>query len=158
MVLKNVAQQRLCLMAFLLAYFRTFLINQKTTTLGHEGIARDVSLNFEMRIGNRKYQIKSSDFRIVAPYLHLTLDVWSTNPKTYFFGEPIFIQNLDNLVDNYTIGYPNPQIDLMDSTLLEDDNDLHFNKLEIEFDNTNLFQITNVKSKGTYKGRRKTDY
>lgn len=108
----------------------------------------NVCLNFEMKIGNRKYQIKSSDFRIVTPDLHLTLDVWSTNPKTYFLGEPIFIENSKNLMDKYEIGFANPQIDLMDSTLLENDNDLYFNDLQIEFDKTNLFQITNVKITG----------
>lgn len=108
-----------------------------------------------MKIGNRKYQVKSSDFRIVTPDLHLTLDVWSTNTKTYFLGEPIFIENSKHLMDKYEIGFTNPQIDLMDSTLLENDIDLHFNDLRIEFDNTNLFLISNVKVKGITRANDK---
>ncbi len=58
-------------------------------------------------------------------------------------------------MDNYEIGIPNPQVDLMDSTLLENDIDLHFNSLQIEFDNINLFQISNVKINGITRENEK---
>lgn len=108
-----------------------------------------------MQIGNRKYSIKSSDFWIVTPDLHLSLNVWTNSPKTYFIGEPIFIENSKKLISNYEIGFPNPQIDLMDSTLLENDVDLHFNTLNIEFDNIKLFQISNVKINGETRNKEK---
>lgn len=101
-----------------------------------------------MNIGDRKYLIASSGFWIVTPDLHLTLNVWTVNPKTYFLGEPIFIEDSNKLIDRFELGFPNPKIDLLDSTLLENDIDLHFHDLKVEFNRSELFQISKVKIKG----------
>lgn len=113
------------------------------------------SRNFEMKIADRKYKIKSSDFWIVTPDLHMTLQVWTDNPKTYFLGEPILIEDSNKLLDNYEIGFPNPKIDLMDSTILENDIDLHFKDLNVEFDDVKLFEISNVKINGETRNNEK---
>lgn len=108
-----------------------------------------------MKIADRKYSVKSSDFWIVTPDLHLTLHVWTDSPKTYFLGEPIFIEDSNKLINDYEIGFPNPKIDLMDSTILENDIDLHFNDLQIEFDDVELFRISNVKITGETRNNEK---
>ncbi len=97
-----------------------------------------------MIIGKRKHLVKHSGFWIVTPDFHLTLNVWSENPKTYFLGEPIFIENSKKLLDQFELEFPNPKIDILDSTLLENDIDLHLKELKIEFDRLELFKITKV--------------
>ena len=85
-----------------------------------------------MEIANRKYSVRSSSFWIVTPDLNLTLHVWTDHPQTYFFGEPIFIENSHKLLDENELGFPNPNINLMDSTLLENNVDHHFKDLKKE--------------------------
>ena len=108
-----------------------------------------------MEIAKRKYSVKSSSFWIVTPDFHLTLHVWTDQPQTYFFGEPIFIEDSRKLLDKNELGFPNPNIDLMDSTLLENNVDHHFKDLKIEFNSSNLFHISSVKINGLTRENEK---
>lgn len=101
-----------------------------------------------MQIGDRKYQIVYSEFRIVSPGFHFSIVVWTDSPKTYFFGEPIFIENKEKLLHNYEIETSRPKIDFMDSTIMENGVDSDFYDLQIEFDSLELFKISNAKIRG----------
>tara|TARA_B100001059_G_C17666721_1_gene492331 strand:- start:38 stop:451 length:414 start_codon:yes stop_codon:yes gene_type:complete len=98
-----------------------------------------------IKIGNRNFQVKSSDFWITMPSGLLTLNLWTESPKTYLLAEPIFVQNPQELIDKFILKFGDRKVNVKDSTLLENREELNLQELFVKFNSEKITEINEVK-------------
>jgi len=102
-----------------------------------------------MKIGDKKYNIQSSDCWLVFPGITLTVNIWTNTPNTYLITEPIFLKEPELLLEtNFQATFTIEEVENIDSTLLENDKPLEIFNQNVIFDRNNLFSLDNVRIKG----------
>ena len=107
-----------------------------------------------MKIGNRKYKVKSSECWLVFregynPQESILVEVWTEKTDTYWLVGPISISNFENFFQsNFLSDFILGQIDDVDSTLMECDKAIDIWNQKVNFDQSNFFNVQNVEIHG----------
>ncbi len=75
----------------------------------------------------------------------LTLNLWTESPKTYLLAEPIFVQNPQELIDKFILKFGDRKVNVKDSTLLENREELNLQELFVKFNSEKITEINEVK-------------
>ncbi|KAA5543950.1 hypothetical protein [Adhaeribacter rhizoryzae] len=102
-----------------------------------------------MKIGEKEYKDITSDCWLVFPSSTLTINVWTEAPNTYLITEPIYLKELESLLEsNFLADFEIKEIENIDSTLLENDIPLEIFNQVIQFNEPNLFRLKRVQIQG----------
>jgi hypothetical protein len=111
-----------------------------------------------VKVGDKKYDTKSSECWMIFPAMKLTIETWTYSENTYLITAPVSLADPVTLINSkFKSEFSIAEIDDIDSTLMVDGQSLDVWNQKVAFDCVRLFEVNHLNITGLTSNNEKVE-